>query len=162
MRRLVLNLERCSGCRVCEAICSLNKEGEFNPVKSRIKVVRTVDDLILYKTPVFCLQCESPNCMAVCPAGAISEADGGVKIVDERKCLGCKLCEIACPVGAITVNPEKHVAIKCNLCAETDDGPQCAKYCYRDALQVIESERTGAVLARAKAGKFLELERKGA
>lgn len=161
MQRIMLDPTKCTGCRVCEAICSLAKEGEFNPVKARIKVVRTVERSILYKTPVFCLQCEEPRCMAVCPVGAISEMAGGVKIVDEHKCVGCKLCEIACPVGAITVNPEKHVAIKCNLCAELDE-PQCAKYCYRGALQFLESEKIGKFLARAKADKFIELERRGA
>jgi carbon-monoxide dehydrogenase iron sulfur subunit len=161
MQRIVLNLEKCTGCRVCEAICSLNKEGEFNPVKSRIRVVRTVERSILHNVPVYCLQCEEPHCMAVCPVGAISTSDEGIKTVDEVKCIGCKLCEIACPVGAITVNQEKAVAIKCNLCTEVGE-PQCVKYCYREALQLIDSEKVPAFLARAKTDKFLALERKGA
>jgi carbon-monoxide dehydrogenase iron sulfur subunit len=106
--RIVLDPAKCDGCRVCEAVCSLVNEGEDNPVKSRIKVIRTIENEIVRSIPVFCQQCEEAYCEAVCPARAISRNNDGVLIVDESKCVGCRLCEIACPVGAITVNPEKH------------------------------------------------------
>ena len=159
MRRIVLDLAKCDGCRVCEAVCSLTNEGEFNPAKSRIKVVRTVEKQILYSIPVFCLQCEEAYCEAVCPAHAIARNGEGILVVDEDKCIGCKLCEIACPVGAITVNPGKVAAVKCNLCAGLAE-PQCVKYCYPGALKLIAGEKVGVTLARTKAEKFLEMERK--
>jgi len=159
MKRILWDQGKCTGCRVCEAICSFVKEGEFNPVKSRGRVVRTVEDQVLYKVRVTCLQCEEAFCKAVCPAGAITENDAGVKIVNEEKCIGCKLCEIACPVGAITVNPDKGVAIKCDLCAGLEE-PQCVKYCFAEALQYLPAERAGITLARARSEKFLELTRK--
>ena len=159
MQRIVLDPTKCDGCRVCEAVCSLVNEGESNPVKSRIKVVRTVEKQILYSIPVFCLQCEEAYCSAVCPAHAINRNDAGALIVDEEKCIGCKLCEMACPVGAITVNPDKHVALKCTLCASVGE-PQCVKYCYPQALQLLPAERVGIARARSKAEKFLEMQRK--
>jgi Fe-S-cluster-containing hydrogenase component 2 len=139
---------------VCEAVCSLKNEGESNPVKSRIKVVRTVEDLILHSIPVFCLQCEEAYCAAVCPVQAIAKDSMGVLNVDENKCIGCKLCEIACPVGAIAVNPEKHVALKCNQCG---GDPECVKYCYPEAIRYLPGERVGIAVARSRAGKFMEL-----
>jgi carbon-monoxide dehydrogenase iron sulfur subunit len=160
MLRIVLDPAKCCGCRVCEGVCSLVNEGESNPVKSRIRVVRTVENNILYSIPVFCLQCEKAYCEAVCPAHAISRTSDGVLTVNGEKCVGCKLCEIACPVGAITVNPEKHVAIKCNLCADFGE-PQCVKHCFSGALQLLPAERVGVAKARAKTGKFLEMERRG-
>ena len=159
MLRIVLDPAKCDGCRVCEGVCSLVNEGESNPTKSRIKVVRTVEDQILYSIPVFCLQCEEAYCEAVCPPHAINLNGDGVLSIDEEKCIGCKLCEIACPVGAITVHPEKAVAIKCDLCAGFGE-PQCAKHCYTEALQLLPAERVGISRARAKAGKFLEMERR--
>jgi carbon-monoxide dehydrogenase iron sulfur subunit len=159
MQRIVLDPEKCCGCRICENVCSLVNEGEFNPVKSRIRVVRTVDNGILYSIPVFCLQCENAYCQAVCPANAISRNGNGTLLVDEEKCVGCKLCEIACPVGAITVNPDKHVAIKCIMCPGFSE-PQCVRHCYSGALKLLPAERVGVAKAREKAGKFLELERK--
>jgi len=156
MKRIVWDMAKCTGCRVCEAVCSLVKEGEFNPVKARGKVVRTVENSILYSVRVTCLQCEEPNCMAVCPTGAITVNDGGVKIVNEEKCIGCKMCEMACPVGAIAVNAEKGVSLKCDLCDGLEE-PQCVKYCYTEALQYLPDERVGITLARAKSEKFLEI-----
>ena len=148
MKRIIWDQDKCTGCRVCEAICSFVKEGEFNPVKSRGKVLLTVERQIRYSVRVSCLQCEEAFCKAVCPAG--------VKIVDEEKCIGCKLCEIACPVGAITVNPDKQVAIKCDHCTGLEE-PQCVKYCYTEALKYLPSERVGTALAWSKSEKFLEM-----
>jgi len=159
MLRIVLDPAKCDGCRVCEAVCSLINEGESDPVKSRIRVVRTVENQILYSIPVFCLQCEEAYCEAVCPPRAISRNSDGVLTMDEGKCVGCKLCEIACPVGAITVNPDKHVAIKCDLCAAVGE-PQCVKHCFTGALQLLPAERVGIAMARAKTEKFLEMERR--
>ena len=155
MKRIVWDQTKCTGCRVCEAICSFVNEGEFNPTKARCKVLHTVDRQIRYTIRVSCLQCEEAYCKAVCPAGAISIKDG-VKIVDEDKCLGCKMCEIACPVGAIAVHPEKGVALKCDMCPDWDE-PPCVKYCYSGALQLVPSETVGYALARAKSQKFLDM-----
>lgn len=159
MNKIVLDPTKCVGCRVCEGICSLVNEGEANPVKSRIRVVRTVENVILYSIPVFCQQCETASCEAVCPRSAISRNDGGVLSIDEEKCVGCRLCEIACPVGAITVNPDKRVAIKCTQCAAIGE-PQCVKHCYPNALQFLPAEKVGKAKANAKAQKFLEMARK--
>ena len=161
MKRIIWEQDKCTGCRVCEAICSFVKEGEFNPVKARGKVVRTVENAILYKVRVSCLQCEGAFCKSVCPAGAINENETGVKIVDEDKCLGCKMCEMACPVGAIAVNPEKGTALKCDQCMDQEE-PQCVKFCYTEALKYLDSEKVGITLARSRSEKFLEMSRKEA
>jgi Fe-S-cluster-containing hydrogenase component 2 len=159
MFRIVLDPEKCVGCRVCEGICSLINEGESNPEKSRIKVIRTIDDCLLYSISVFCQQCDEPQCESVCPAHAISRNNGGVIMVDEEKCIGCKLCEMACPVGAISVDSTKHVALKCNQCASIGE-PQCVKYCYPKALQLLPAESVGRAVARARAHKLLEMEKR--
>jgi Fe-S-cluster-containing hydrogenase component 2 len=157
MKRIILDPSRCTGCRVCEAVCSLVNEGEFNPDKSRIHAVRTFNNGILRTIPVFCLQCEDPYCRSVCPVSAISRDDRRAVVVDENKCIGCKLCEIACPVGAITVRSDKGFAVKCNLC-EGREEPQCAKYCFSRALQYMPDERAGVMKAREKSAKFYELQ----
>lgn len=154
VKRIIWDGDLCTGCRVCEAICSFVKEGEFNPVKARGRLVRLVERQVLYNVRITCLQCEKPLCQAICPSGAIAENDDGTKIVNERKCIGCRMCEMACPAGAITVNHDKHVALKCDQCAELEE-PQCVKYCFSGALQYVPAERVGITLARAKSEKFL-------
>lgn len=37
---LIVDLDKCTGCRICELVCSMVKEKEFNPRKSLIKVLR--------------------------------------------------------------------------------------------------------------------------
>ena len=158
MKRIVWEQEKCTGCRVCEAICSFVKEGEFNPAKSRGKVLLTVERQIRYSVRVSCLQCAEAMCMAVCPASAISGSATTAKIVDESKCIGCKMCEIACPVGAIAVNSEKGIALKCDLCPDREQ-PACVEYCYTQALRYLDDAVVGTALARAKSEKFLEMSR---
>ena len=160
-QRIIVDWNKCSGCRVCEFVCSLVNEGAFNPVKSRIKVIRTWAEGLIHSVPVFCLQCEDAYCQKICPVRAISRNEKGVLIVNEARCIGCKLCEMACPVGGINVDPEKHVALKCEECARIGGDPQCVKYCFDGALQFVTSEKVGYAVARARLEKFKELVMKG-
>ena len=140
---------------------SRKAEGESNPAKSRCKIVRSVEDNILYKVRVHCQQCETPACVSVCPAGALSEDLQGVKVVDEKKCLGCRLCEVACPVGAIFVVADRGVAVKCDLCRGLDE-PQCVKFCFAGALQYVAQDKAGMTLARARSVRMLQPQHVGA
>ena len=38
--RIQVNLEKCTGCRICELICSMTRHGESNPKRSRIHVFK--------------------------------------------------------------------------------------------------------------------------
>ncbi len=160
MFRIVLDPTKCDGCRTCEAVCACVNEGEANPAKARIKVVRTVEEDILYSIPVFCMQCERAACEEVCPRHAISRGPNGVLSVDEEKCVGCRMCEIACPVGAVMVNVDRHVSTKCNQCEVLGGEPQCVKHCFTGALQFVPADRVGVTKARAKSAAFLELQRR--
>jgi carbon-monoxide dehydrogenase iron sulfur subunit len=151
---LTINAENCTGCRMCELACSSAKEGEFNPDRSRIKVID--NRLEGWSRPAVCLQCDEPLCMAVCPSQAISKkvtAEGDrVVIVDPEKCYGCQSCVMACPFGAISFFP-KTKALKCDLCGGS---PECVKFCFYDCLQYVEiSEQMQA--ERKKAVKALTL-----
>ncbi|MEM2455393.1 MAG: 4Fe-4S dicluster domain-containing protein [Candidatus Bathyarchaeia archaeon] len=160
--KIIVDPSKCSGCRVCEAICSLINEGIFNPTKSRIKVIRMIKGSpagLLYSVPVVCQQCEEAYCQKVCPVRAIYRNNKGALVVDEQKCIGCRLCEAACPIGAISVDIEKHVALKCNLCERIGE-PQCVKYCFDEAIKLVPADRASRAIAISRAERFREIIRK--
>ena len=130
MQRLAVIPENCSGCGVCMIACSIVREGVVNPSKSRICVEKLGLEM---DKPVVCAQCDYPNCVNVCPVGAL-KLDENLRIwrVDEDSCNGCGLCVEACKAeGAIRIHPERKVAIKCDLCGGQ---PECVKYCLTGAL----------------------------
>lgn len=69
--------------------------------------------------PRSCLHCETPDCVTVCPTGAsYKRAEDGIVLVDENKCIGCKLCSWACPYGAREYSEKRGVMQKCTLCVD--------------------------------------------
>ena len=116
--------DKCVGCSVCEYACAFEKEKSFNPLKSRIRVVRLGS---LINLAVACRLCEDAPCVAACPRDALEQSEEtGVIMVDEEKCNGCGWCIEACDYGAITLHPEKRVVVVCDLC---DGDPECIKWC---------------------------------
>jgi carbon-monoxide dehydrogenase iron sulfur subunit len=133
---IVIDIGRCTGCGYCELMCSFAHHGEFNPLKSRIHANVFIEKSTA--VPVVCYQCEDPWCAKACPAGALTihrDSDGQVRVVQvqKEKCVGCKMCTLACPFGCITVM-DGH-AQKCDLCA---GDPQCVKVCRARAIKYME------------------------
>ena len=138
-KELVIDISKCTGCEYCKLACSFSHHGEFNPLKSRIHITTFISRSMA--VPVVCYQCEDPWCAKACPSGAISidrnPTDGSTVAVtvNESRCVGCKMCTLACPFGCIVVS-EKH-AEKCDLCG---GDPQCVKVCRAGALRFAEPQ----------------------
>ncbi len=127
--------EKCVGCGVCEYICSFEKEKVFNPLKSRIRVVR-LDSII--NLAVACRLCEDAPCVAACPRDALTQSEEtGIILVDEDKCNGCGWCIEACDYGAIMLHPDKKVVFTCDLC---DGQPKCVEWCPEEALDFVNRD----------------------
>jgi len=43
---LMVDPSRCTGCRICELVCSLEKTGEFSPAKALINSVVFPEELV--------------------------------------------------------------------------------------------------------------------
>jgi Fe-S-cluster-containing dehydrogenase component len=124
--------DKCTGCTVCEYICSLTKEDAFNAHKSRIRTTRLHP---LINIAITCRLCSPAPCVTACPRDALTQSEEtGVIMVDDDKCDGCSWCIEACDYGAITLHPEKKVVRICDLC---DGDPECVKWCPEEALDFV-------------------------
>jgi carbon-monoxide dehydrogenase iron sulfur subunit len=70
----------------------------------------------------------------------------GSKDVIEDRCVGCKVCTIACPFGTVNYNSDSGKVIKCDLC---DGDPACAKACPTGAITYVDADQTGYGKMRA-------------
>ena len=128
-KQLLMKPEKCTGCRSCEIICSFNRGKSFNPKNSAVSVMSYEEAMV--SVPVMCLQCEQAACISACPVGAMyRDKDGTVKN-NSAKCIVCKLCVGACPLGNVTFSAAEKKIVKCELCG---GDPLCAKYCPSGCL----------------------------
>ena len=133
--RLSIDAKKCSGCRVCEQICTFSHEREFNPRRARIKILMREKEGI--NAPLLCTQCQ--KCLSACKRQALSfDEKIGVVRVDQDKCNGCGLCIEACPYAAIFKDP---VSGKVNICDLCNGDPQCVKWCVPGVLGYTGSLR---------------------
>lgn len=137
MKTLIVDAQKCSGCRACETYCSLKHEGACVPSKGRVHVVKWEQQGIF--VPVNCMRCKDPACEAVCPQHATyrNYATGAMQ-VDPYRCIGCMSCVFACPFGATFVDPDSGKVLKCDLC---DGDPTCVKVCPTGALSFEETSK---------------------
>ncbi len=135
---ILVDAEKCNGCRLCEMACSMIHVGRCSPGHSRIRILRFADGG--YHVPLLCHACEEAPCIKCCPMNARQRTAKGAVVTDEERCIGCRACLYICPFAAPAVNPDTGRTMTCDLCAEDGAGPWCVKAC-RDcgALKVIAS-----------------------
>jgi molybdopterin-containing oxidoreductase family iron-sulfur binding subunit len=112
-----------------------------------------------------CMQCQNAPCVNVCPVGATFHSPEGVVLVDQSRCIGCRLCMAACPYDRRFFNwgePDqpamaknapydvrtqipamKGTVMKCDFCSDklAEGGlPACVEMCPRHAMYVGDLE----------------------
>jgi Fe-S-cluster-containing dehydrogenase component len=143
---------RCVGCRRCELACTEFNDGKAQPSISRIKVNRNINfgpkglysnrgsvgnwgnGLIIQD---LCKQCPHPvPCANACPNDAIVvKPPTNARVVDPKKCIGCMMCQKACPWEMLSFDSEKNRATKCFLC---DGKPKCVDACPASSLSYAD------------------------
>ena len=153
---LIVDHERCTGCRLCELVCSVKNAGVSNPSRARIHIIKW--EMEGFELPMVCPQCEPAPCMAVCPVDALSR-DGDLErvVIDYDLCIGCKLCVAACPFGGMGIDAVAKKVIKCELC---DGDPTCVDFCQPQALQYVPAGTVNLRKKREAGLRFSELVRR--
>jgi Fe-S-cluster-containing dehydrogenase component len=129
-KTLVVVPRNCTGCRTCEVACAAVKGTPGVLGRSRIQIHEIASEKYVQLT---CMQCINAACVAVCPTLALkrNEETGAVEH-SEALCIGCGICEAACPFGHIYLDKSSGMPLKCDLCG---GAPACAKFCPHQALQ---------------------------
>lgn len=150
MNRIMVDHKKCTGCRICELVCSTRMVLDgFNPKAAALKVAEV--GLLQADVPVVCMHCFGQNgqgkapCSAACPTDAfVTDSTTGALRLIREKCIGCGACVRDCPFGVLSLHPETNTPSKCDLC---DGQPLCVAHCPTGALS-FKSETLGGWLKR--------------
>lgn len=139
-RKIFAFTDLCTGCRTCEISCAVAHSQSGTLAGALFELPRPRYRIVVQTggkrpLPLNCRQCEEPECLFACKAGAvyIDEQTDQVR-VDLEKCVGCWMCVMACPFGAAAPDRERHKVVKCDLCNHRPEGPACVEACPTQAL----------------------------
>jgi Fe-S-cluster-containing hydrogenase component 2 len=163
---ILINPEHCLGCHTCELACAAAHTEAGTIIGAvlageRLQPRNYVVQVDSVKLSTQCRQCEDAPCVRVCPTGATYRTET-YTAVDQRLCIGCRLCMMVCPFGAIRVattevaGREKKAAFKCDLCVDRPEGPACVEACPTKALSLRYPREVIQQATKATAQQFLE------
>jgi Fe-S-cluster-containing dehydrogenase component len=104
---MVIDLDKCTACQACVVACKAENNVPIGDEEEQrggrqiawmdIVVKRLEDGEAFLPRP--CMHCDQPPCVAVCPVGATYRREDGIVDQDYNRCIGCRLCMVACPYG---------------------------------------------------------------
>ncbi|MCL2380740.1 MAG: nitrate reductase [Treponema sp.] len=152
MKRIMIDQEKCDGCKNCSIACMqahLETKGtvysvDLLDVKNEARHAIVSNGRGGY-VPVFCRHCAVPECVSACMSGALKkEAATGHVQYDEKRCGVCFMCVISCPYGNVRPDRASRTkALKCDFCKNDNEDPNCVKSCPKKAICVEEVDAGG-------------------
>lgn len=150
---VICNPELCIGCKACMKACVKEATKRGKIAIARCEAYKDVGGGG-GNFSAQCRQCDDAPCAVVCPTSALRNEKGYVELF-ERLCIGCGLCTVACPYGAIRLESEEipstkqsladicedgfaSVAVKCDICdGKEGGGSACVEACPKGALAIL-------------------------
>ena len=168
---LVIDLDICVGCHACATACKeWNTGGHHGAADRPASLWRRAAGVWFNRVHTYeagerrrasrapCISrapaciARTPACVTVCPTGAsYKRAEDGIVLVDEDKCIGCKLCAWACPYGAREYRPrrrrdeEMHAVRRPHLQREPARGGPRSRPASRPARPARATSATSAI-----------------
>jgi len=142
LEKIIIQPDLCDGCLDCQEACA-----QLHGTSGIL--VREVEGSFY---PIICQQCEDAPCQLICPTEAMTEEG-----IDEARCIGCGLCMMVCPFGAVVV--EERKAHKCDQCPDLDT-PACIKACSKRAIAKVDTAKLQAERQRRHIEKITGLGKK--
>ncbi len=185
---MVIDLKKCDGCiglglsPQCLQVCII---GHFVPKNQKwIEIYKAeLPGGGSYFMPTPCFHCENAPCVNVCPVAATYHTKNGLVLIDQRRCIGCRMCMAACPYQRRFFNwgnpelppeaftheysPEHQVpamrgtVMKCDFCPgllQSGRLPYCVSACPRKVLYMGDLNKDIATngVELVKLSKFLD------
>ena len=103
---MVIDLDRCTGCRACMVACKVENntpQSSFWMHVFRMEAGEYPNTQVWF-VPRPCMHCQNPPCAKVCPVGARFKQADGIVGTDWKRCIGCRYCMVACPYGVNSTN----------------------------------------------------------
>jgi dimethyl sulfoxide reductase iron-sulfur subunit len=161
---MVIDLRYCDGCQSqgtppqCTAACI---EGHFAP--EPMEWIQVFEPELAgggtQFVPTPCQNCQNAPCVHVCPVAATFYTPEGTVLIDQDRCIGCRMCMAACPYDRRFFNwgkppappeayladysaerqtpPQKGTVMKCDFCPDMARAgvlPYCVQGCPNDAI----------------------------
>ena len=165
MKVFVFDSEKCNGCYGCQLACKdEHVDNDWPPyakpqpdtghfwLKLHEKEHGQIPKVRVAYTPIPCMHCDKPACMAAAE-GKIYKRDDGLVIIDPEKAKGAQALVESCPYNAIYWNETLDIPQKCTGCAHlVDEGklPHCVDLCATGAWRFGEEEEFAEEIAQAE------------
>lgn len=126
------NMANCYGCQTCQVACKSEQQTASAVSMRQVRHFNTNNPPSHATLSMGCNHCKTPVCLKSCPVKAYSKLDNGIVYQDHSRCIGCKMCIMACPYSVPKYDPREGKTSKCSYCKERFEkglNPQCVEAC---------------------------------
>jgi len=181
---MVIDEAKCDGCKKCTEACQTMHCTPTDREWMKVYKMQDAETTAPYFMAKPCFHCDNPPCTKVCPVNATFKREDGIVLVDNERCIGCRMCMAACPystrffnwsapdpkqtatIGNIPYSPEQSVprrkgtVEKCDFCPDMirqGKMPACVSGCPMNAIYFGDQNEDAVTNSSGATVKFSQL-----